>query len=386
MKIKDLSIYISNFKDMIQGNYLYIDKTEYIYKLFKGYKHYYFLSRPRRFGKSLLLSTLKELFLGNKELFKDLWIYSSDYKWQEYPVIYLDFSIIPHLTAQELRRSLNNKLKEIAQEHNINLNYSDTPEESLTSLIKSLSQKNPVVILIDEYDKPILDHLKNIEQAQEQRNILKSFYDIIKESDQYLRAVFLTGVSRFSKTSLFSGINNLNDISLKPETAQLLDYTQQELEMHFRFYIESFANKLNISNQELLKELKNWYNGYRFSKENIYVYNPFSVLYSLNDKDFINYWFESGTPTFLIHLMSKQYYSIENIDQEEVSQETLGNFDIDNIPLVPLLFQTGYLTIADYDQATQKFKLKFPNYEVKYSFTKFLVPTLSHSPAALVNT
>ncbi len=377
MILKKLPIYISDFKKMIQDNYLYIDKTEYIYKLFKDSTQYYFLSRPRRFGKSLLVSTLKELFSGNKELFKDLWIYNSNYEWQEYPVIHLDFSQIEHLTADELRTNLNDTLNKIAQDYNINLEYNKTPGASLKELIENLSKINKVVILIDEYDKPILDHINNIEEAEKQRDILRSFYGVIKGQDANLRSVLLTGVTRFSKTSIFSGLNNLNDLSLKPEAAQLLGYTQDELLKYFTPYIENFANKLNISNQELLKELKYWYNGYRFSEENIYVYNPFSVLYSLNDTKLINYWFTSGTPTFLIHLVSNQYYSLETLDQVEISVNNLDNFDIEDIDLVTLLFQTGYLTISDYNQTTHKVKLNFPNYEVKYSFTNFLVKALS---------
>ena len=377
MILKELPIYISSFKDMIEGNFLYIDKTKHIYDLFNGYKQYYFLSRPRRFGKSLLVSTLKELFSGNKELFKDLWIYNSDYNWQEYPVIHLDFSQIPHLTAQELRKNLNDELNIIATNYNINLKYNDTPESSLKELIENLSNINKVVILIDEYDKPILDHLNNIEEAEKQREILRSFYGVIKGQDANLRSVLLTGVTRFAKTSIFSGLNNLNDITLKPESAQLLGYTQDELLKYFMSYIEIFAKKLNISNQELLKELKKYYNGYRFSKVDLKVYNPFSVLYSLNDQEITNYWFTSGTPTFLIHLVSNQYYSLETLDQVEISINNLDNFDIEDIDLVTLLFQTGYLTISDYNQLTHKVKLNFPNYEVEYSFTNFLVKALS---------
>ncbi len=375
--LKKLPIDVSSFEIMIKDNYLYIDKTQDIYNIFiKGHR-FYFLSRPRRFGKSLLVSTLKELFSGNKELFKDLWIYNSDYDWQQYPVIHLDFSQIEHLTAQELRINLNDTLNKIAKDYNITLEYNSTPGASLKDLIENLSKINKVVILIDEYDKPILDHLNNIEEAEKQREILRSFYGVIKGQDANLRSVLLTGVTRFAKTSIFSGLNNLNDISLKPEAAQLLGYTQDELLKYLMPYIENFAHKLNISKQELLKELKYWYNGYRFSEENIYVYNPFSVLYSLNDTKLINYWFTSGTPTFLIHLVSNQYYSLETLDQVEISVNNLDNFDIEDIDLVTLLFQTGYLTISDYNQTTHKVKLNFPNYEVKYSFTNFLVKALS---------
>ncbi len=203
--------------------------------------------------------------------------------------------------------------------------------------------------------------------------MLKSFYGVIKGLDSYLRFVFLTGVSRFSKTSLFSGMNNLNDISLKPETASLLGYTQEELEYYFSSYIHDFANKKDISKKELLQELKKWYNSYRFSEDPIYVYNPFSVLYALHDQKLLNYWFESGTPSFLIHLITKHYTIIEDIKEIEIDQSSLGNFEIEYISLMPLLFQTGYLTISNYDTKTNKLKLSFPNYEVELSFTKLNV-------------
>ncbi len=377
MVLKNLPIYISSFKKMMDENYLYIDKTKYIYNLFNGVTQYYFLSRPRRFGKSLLVSTLKELFSGNKELFKGLWIYSSDYNWQEYPIIHLDLSQIPHLTSQELRKNINNELNIIATKYNINLKYNDTPESSLKELIENLSKINKVVILIDEYDKPILDHIKNIEEAEKQREILKSFYSVIKAQDANLRAVFLTGVSKFARTSVFSGLNNLNDITLDPKAAQLLGYTQQELIDNFMPYINNLANQEDISFDNLIDKLKKWYNGYRFSELDIKVYNPFSVLYALDKQKINNYWIASGNPEFLIVLLKQKYYEIKDIEDAEFSYNSLEAFDISNINIIALLFQTGYLTIVDYDKEYNSFKVNFPNFEIKQSFTNYLLTALS---------
>ncbi len=386
MKNKYLPLDVSTFETMISGNYLYVDKTEYIYNLFARGGRYFFLSRPRRFGKSLLISTLKELFLGNKKLFEGLWIYKSDFEWQEHPVIHLDFSIIDHETVQELKISLAWKLKTIAQKYGINIDWPPTLGSMLEQLVVELSKKNKVVILIDEYDKPILDHLHSIERAKKQRAVLKSFYDAIKGLDPYLKVVFLTGVSRFSKTSLFSGINNLNDLTLKPEAAAVLGYTQEEIQENFKPYLEALAQKNNVSTQVILQELQRWYNGYRFSKIPQMVYNPFSVLYCLHDKEFYNYWFESGTPSFLIHLLRQHYTYLEKINQTEIDQDSLGNFDLENIPLVPLLFQTGYLTIKDYDEKTGKLKINFPDREVELSFTRFLVTSLAHTSRIVLDT
>ena len=385
MEKKYLPLDVSEFETMILDNYLYIDKTEYIYNLFSHGRRYFFLSRPRRFGKSLLISTLKELFLGKKELFKNLWISASDYKWQEHPVIHLDFSVIDHKTSHELEIALARKLEKIADEHAIDLSKDPTLGSKLETLVVELAKKNKVVILVDEYDKPILDHIKNFEESEKQREVLKSFYDVIKGLGLYLRAFFVTGVSRFSKTSLFSGLNNLDDISLDPEAAQLLGYTQKEMEENLSPYLQDFAEEKNISPRELMLELKKWYDGYRFTEKEIYIYNPFSVLYALSKKKFANYWYQSGTPTFLIHLIENQYDTIEDIDKIEFSQESLGNFAINKIPLISLLFQTGYLTISDYDEKTNKFKLNFPNFEVERSFTRFFVETLTHASHAIFN-
>jgi hypothetical protein len=293
--MRDLPIYISSFSTMRTGNYIYVDKTELIYNLFKtGLVHYYFLSRPRRFGKTLLISTLKEFFLGNRGLFKDLWIERSGYSWEKYSVIHLDFGTIAHTTAQALSENLSWTLDTIAQEHDIALTGAPSLEAKLITLVKELAKKQgpaSVVLLIDEYDKPILDHIKNKDIASELRDILKSFYDVIKGLDLYLRAIFITGVSKFSKTSLFSGLNNLNDITLDPRAASLLGYTDEEIDQYFADSIEEVAHHMHLSKEVVRKNMRTWYNGYRFSEQYCKVYNPFSTLYLLEKRKFANYWF-----------------------------------------------------------------------------------------------
>jgi hypothetical protein len=376
-----LPIDMSTFSAMIKGNYIYVDKTECIYHLFKkGAPRYYFLSRPRRFGKTLLISTLKELFLSNKDLFKGLWIEKSDYQWEQHPVIHLDFGAIAHDTVPEFKLSLSWNLAEIAREYALDISDAPTLDSQFTALVKRLAQKNKVVILIDEYDKPILDHISDIPEALRQRNLLKSFYDILKSVDAHLRAIFITGVSKFAKTSIFSGINNLNDISLKPEAAKLLGYTHEEIEHYFKDYLESFQQTKNIESvSNLLEKLRAWYNGYRFSEEQVRVYNPFSVLYCLRDRKFRNYWFESATPLFLVSLLRKQFGTLEDASHLELPASSLGTFDLENVPLIPLLFQSGYLTFNEYYPQTDSFTLHFPNYEVEESFKKFLVSVLSYA-------
>ena len=305
-----------------------------------------------------------------------MWISTSSYTWQEYPVIHLDIATIPHLTALELRQNLNKALGDIAKRYKCELVLQDTPERTLYVLAQQLSQNNKVVILIDEYDKPILDHLHNFEEAKKQRDILRSFYGVIKGLDEYLHFVLLTGVSKFSKTSIFSGLNNLNDISLKPEAAALLGYTEEELKKYFSKYIEQVAQEHETSKQAIMIEMKQWYDGYRFSRQKTLVYNPFSVMYYLKDKEISNYWFESGTPSFLVELLKKEYEDLEGLEQIEWSSEVLSTFDIDYIHLIVVLFQAGYLTIADYDRHTRRYMLDYPNRETKESFQKYVLAAL----------
>lgn len=383
--MKFLPVDVSSFSTLINGNYIYVDKTQYIYNLFSTGGRYYFFSRPRRFGKTLLISTLKELFSGNKELFKDLWISKSDYEWEQYPVIHLDFSKIGHETVTELKINLIWTLNQIAKENNINLKSAPSITTKFSLLIQELSKINKVVILIDEYDKPILDHIKDVKRAEAQRDLLKNFYSVLKGMDEYLKAVFITGVTKFSKTSIFSGINNLNDISIDQDSAEILGYTEDEIEKYFQDYINKSIPDLNLNKKDYFLKLKDWYNGYRFSKGETKVYNPFSVLYLFKKEEFRNFWFESGTPTFLVELLKKQYNSLENITNIEIKLDSLGTFELDNIPLVPLLFQTGYLTISDYNKETDRFTLDYPNFEVSESLNKLLVATLSNASTIKVD-
>lgn len=377
-KMKYLPTDVSSFKVMMEGNYVYVDKTEYIYHLFNGGNRYYFLARPRRFGKSLLVSTIKEIFLGNRKLFKGLWIDSSDYQWQEYPVIHIDFSLVDKSSPEEFKISLSWELEEIARKNGADVSEAPIVSNKFKSLIEQLSKKNKVVILIDEYDKPILDAFPSIEQATAMRTALRGFYEIIKGMDEYIRAIFITGVTKFAKTSIFSGLNNLADITMNEMSATLFGYTKHELEHYFDPYIQELALHTNQSKAEAYEKIKNYYNGYRFSEKEQLVYNPFSVLYCLYNKKFENYWFASGTPSFLIEMLRQQGIKMATLDTIEIAESSLGTFDITSLDLFPILFQTGYLTIKEYHAQDNRYILEYPNTEVKDSFIRYLAATFSY--------
>ncbi len=335
--MKNLPINISTFSRLINENYLYVDKTEQIYNIFDKGRCYHFLSRPRRFGKSLIITMLKELFSGNKELFKGLYIEKTDWPWLEHPVIHLDFGTLDYDSPQALTSSLMGELNDIAQMYDIDLTTYKTMKTQLKYLIRTLAKKNKVVLLIDEYDKPILDNIEDIKLASSIIKTLKSFYDGIKGLDAHLRAIFITGISKFAKTSVFSGLNNLNDLALDPLAATLTGYTEQELRTNFAEYLETLSIKEHMPLEPLMQEIKTWYNGYQFSEEPIKVYNPFSIVYLLSKKKFANYWFESGTPTFLVKLLQKKQIEFKNFQDIYFSASTLGAFDIEKLPFITLL-------------------------------------------------
>jgi len=376
--MKELPLGISAFEIIKQRNCLYVDKTEHIHRLVSS-GTVYFLSRPRRFGKSLLVSTLKCLFQGRKELFEGLWIASHGaWEWQPHPIVLLDFNEIPHNSPEQLARGLATRLRQIAAEHDISLQPNDL-EWEFNQLILALFQKTqqPVVVLIDEYDKPLIDHLGRGEQgmtiAKANRDILKTFFGVLKGAtvSTALRFVLLTGVSRFSRVSIFSELNNLYDLSMSAPYADMLGYTQAELERDFQPHLEQLAQTLGWPMAQLMAKLEQQYNGYRFSERNIKVYNPFSILNALVDLAIKNYWFVSGTPTFLVNLLREKQFHVADIEQIEVTPSVFTTFDLDNLKSEALLFQTGYVTIKDVQE--ELYILGYPNQEVKVSFSESLL-------------
>ncbi|HEV2601310.1 MAG TPA: AAA family ATPase [Candidatus Babeliales bacterium] len=380
---KRMGIHYSIFEDFVTENRIYVDKTEHIYNLITtpSYKHFYFVSRPRRFGKSLFISTLKALFSGKKELFKEYWIgQNGNYNWTQHPIIHIDFGGIAHRTPEDFKQSLYNNIHAQAQEYGITLPY-NTTEDALRFLVKELTQKNKVVLLIDEYDKPIVDHITNLSLAEQNRTILGNFYTTVKSLETEWRAIFITGVSKFAKTSLFSGLNNLKELSLDPIAAELFGYTEQELVTYYSPQIDALAQHIGKTKEETIKDLKNWYDGYRFSKDmqKPLMYNPLSVTTCLANKEFANYWFNTGSPGFLIALLRHKGISLEIDEPIEMSMKGFDTIDIHNIPLYALLVQTGYLTITAYDPSANAFTLDYPNQEVRESFKDYLVQAFAYA-------
>ncbi|MCE7984277.1 MAG: AAA family ATPase [Caldilinea sp. CFX5] len=379
---KPLPIGEQTFRKLIENGYLYVDKTPLIYEMIRYPSGVYFLSRPRRFGKSLLISTLEEIFLGNKELFQGLWLYTSDYQWESHPVIRFDFSLEKARSADEMREIISTYLKEIAAKYGVKL-VKGSYQRKFRGLIEQLGQERKVVVLIDEYDYPIIDNMGDTKVAIEIREVLKGFYTVMKGMDRYLRFIFLTGVSKFSRVGIFSGLNNLKDITIDDRFASLPGITQAELEAYFPEYINRFAQRKGVTQQDLLHDIKVWYNGFRFSKEGEAVYNPFSLLLLLDMQDFRNYWFESGTPTFLIKLIKERNFDLRQLNQLQVSELAFSSYEIDQLQLLPLLFQTGYLTIKGYDPARRLYDLYYPNYEVEDAFSTWLLGAFSYADHTL---
>lgn len=364
--MKKLPVGIQSFSELRKGGYLYIDKTEYIYNLATQGK-YYFLSRPRRFGKSLLISTLSELFQGNQSLFEGLWV-EPNWDWQRtFPIVHLSLNSLGYKEIG-FDKALALRLEKIAAAFGITLQSESNPlrfQELIEQLYAHLGQ---VVVLIDEYDKPILDNLHDLPMADKYRETLKSFYSILKDADPYLRLVLLTGVSKFSRVSIFSELNNLKDLTMHPKYAVLLGYSQTELEFYFSDRIEQLASNFG-GRESLLGQIRQWYNGYTWDGVNS-LYNPFSILNFFDQERFENFWFETGTPTFLVKLLHKEgKYDFEHV---MASSAALGSFELERIHPITLLFQTGYLTIRK-KEVDFTYILSYPNKEVRHSLLQHLL-------------
>ncbi len=387
--MKKLPIGMQDIKNLIQDGYLYVDKTDIIYKLVTEGR-YYFLSRPRRFGKSLLVSTLRAIFRGEKELFSDYFIYDTDYDWQQHPIIHLDFTRISSKNPEELRSELERTLHNIAHSYGQSIEC-PTLKAGLEDLVKKLSERGQVVFLVDEYDKPLIDNLHQIEIAEENRTILKEFYETLKGLSEYLRFVFVTGVTKFSQVSLFSGFNNLNDITISPRYATLLGYTESDLRKFMQDRIKKTAEELSltladVTEESVLTDMKEWYNGYLFSWGALPVYNPHSTLSFLDTGRVQNYWYRTGTPTFLIEQISK--YPDAAVEFSGILAEESELLDIANLTrldLKPLMWQAGYLTIRGYNQSMRLYELDFPNREVREAFFKSLLHQFAKFDTSMLN-
>ena len=363
---------IQTFENIRTEGYAYVDKTALVYKLATEGK-YYFLSRPRRFGKSLLLSTLKAYFQGKKELFDGLAIANLETDWKEYPIFHFDFNTGLYTNIEGLSSTMDYQLLKLEQRFGIDkagFSLSDRFRELISRAYEQTGQK--VVILVDEYDKPLLETIGNRELQNEYRKILKSFYGVEKTMDSYIQFAFFTGVTKFSKVSIFSDLNNLKDISLSNQYAEICGVSEQEIRDNFDEVVAEMAVANEISKEECYAQLEKQYDGYHFSEHSVGMYNPFSLLNAFDSKVFRDFWFATGTPTFLVEVLQHNDYPLDRLTTEEVDVRTMDSVDMMYTNPIPLLFQSGYLTIKDFDKEFKSYRLGFPNEEVERGFAQFL--------------
>lgn len=371
--MKPISTSVYTFSHLIEGGFIYVDKTAQIYRLIEPAFCQYFLSRPRRFGKSLLISTLKAIFLGQRELFKGLALDELDFAWKSYPVIHLDLGSCQAASGVELEENLLESVMRCARANGESVS-APRSYQAFMQLCEKLSAKGKLVILVDEYDKPLLGALGNVALARELLPILKAFYAVIKSTEALQRFALLTGVSKFSKVSVFSDLNNLTDLTMDPRSATLLGYTQEELEANFDDRIDALAAKSDMDRNAILREIRSWYNGYRFAEDAATTYNPVSVMRLFDTGRFSNYWFETGTPTFLIELLKARRLDITDLAGKSVPETAFSTYEIDKLEPLPLLQQTGYLTIAKSAGSSMgmRYTLDYPNREVRSAFETYL--------------
>ena len=363
---------IQNFESIRQGGYVYVDKTHLIHQLATTGK-YYFLSRPRRFGKSLLVSTMEAYFQGKKDLFKGLAIEKLEKDWTEYPVLHLDLSGVTYTDENVLNEKMENTLSQWEQTYGI-ANTFTVDGIRFENIIKTAYSQTgkPVVILIDEYDKPLLDTAGNEPLREAIRSRLQGFYSVMKSQDGKIRFGFLTGITKLGKLSIFSGLNNLNDISMDYRYADICGISEKDLHAYFDESVQEMAEANKMSKEECYARLKEYYDGYHFCEDSEDIYNPFSLLSALNGKRFRDYWYETGTPTFVVKALQRGQFNLEGLTLEGVPAFVLGGVNADDSDPVPVLYQSGYLTIQSYDNQTQEYTLKYPNQEVERGFMQGL--------------
>ena len=381
MSSKIYPIGIQNFEKIRTDGYFYIDKTALIYQMVKT-GSYYFLSRPRRFGKSLLISTLEAYFLGKKELFEGLVMEKLEKDWTTYPIFHIDLNTEKYDTRESLDSILNFTLEKWEQQ------YGTAPSETTFALrfrglieraYKQTGQR--VVILIDEYDKPMLQAIGNEELQKEFRNTMKAFYSVLKTMDGCIQFAFLTGVTKFGKVSVFSDLNNLDDISMRNQYIDICGVSEKELHDDLEIELHELADIKGVSYHEICDKLREYYDGYHFTHNSIGIYNPFSLLNTFKYKEFGSYWFETGTPTYLVELLKKHHYDLRRMAHEETSISVLNSIDSASDNPIPVIYQSGYLTIKGYDEEFGIYSLGFPNREVEEGFIKFLLPFYANTNA-----
>ena len=379
-----------DFSDLRRNGFIYVDKTHFVADLVSASK-YYFLSRPRRFGKSLFLSTLKAYFEGKKECFEGLYLEKWEEAqaaqegreaWQQYPVLYLDLNAKNYESRENLENVLDRHLSIWENKYGVKEKRVDL-EDRFQSLLRYIYETThqQVIVLVDEYDKPLLLTLEEgLEDLNnEYRRILKGFFAVLKSGDPYLRFVFLTGVSRFSKISLFSDLNHLNDISLNRDYSSVCGITEEELKSNFQPEIEALSESEQLTYGETLEKLKQTYDGYLFIDGGVHVYNPFSLLNVFSDRMFFDYWFQSGTPTFLVQYLKKAHFYLPDLENNvEIDLSSLNNFKVDVGSPIPILYQAGYLTLKSYNRRSGLYSLGYPNNEVKYGLIRNLLPSYSN--------
>lgn len=367
---------IQTFSEIIGKNYLYIDKTEYVYRMTHSASKYMFLSRPRRFGKSLLASTLHCYFEGRKELFKGLAIEKLETEWMSYPVFHFDMSLAKHVDRERLESMLNIQLYRYEEIYG-RLDGEVMLNDRLTGLIQRAYQQTgkQVVVLIDEYDAPLLDVMHEDKNLPILRNVMRNFYSPLKACDPYLRYVFLTGITKFSQLSIFSELNNIKNISMDEPYAAICGITEEEIKEQMSYDLDLLAEKMQITRDEVLAKLKENYDGYHFTWPSPDIYNPFSLFNAFNDGKFNSYWFGSGTPTYLIEMLNKfgvlpsEIGGIEAVAAEfDAPTERMTN-------ITPLLYQSGYITIKGYDSVFDIYTLDIPNKEVRIGLMRNLIPS-----------